>query len=79
MNKSELAQTLKQEGFRPDAYDIEGAGQDERYCLRELHSVWSVYYSERGLQSGKKDFGSESEACDYFLQLLRKDATTRAK
>ena len=78
MNKNELARILRQEGFRPEAYDLEGGMQDERYCLGESHGVWSVYYSERGLQSGKKEFGSESEACEYLLQLLRKDTSTRA-
>ena len=77
MNKNDLAEILKQGGFRPDAYDLEGGCQDERYCLGESHGLWSVYYSERGLQSGKKDFGSESEACEYLLQLLNKDASTR--
>ncbi len=77
MNKDELSRILKQEGFRPDAYDLEGGDQDERYCLGESRGVWSVYYSERGLQSGKRDFGGEKEACEYLLQLLRKDPSTR--
>ena len=78
MNIMELTEILRQEGFRSDAYNLGGGAQDECYCLRESRGVWSVYYSERGLQSGKKDFGNESEACAYFLQLVRKDATTRA-
>ncbi len=78
MNKRELAQILKREGFRSDAYDIEGGGLDERYCLREYHGIWSVYYSERGLQSGKREFARESEAGEHLLALLRKDGSTRA-
>lgn len=78
MNKNELSRILRQEGFRPDAYNLEGGMQDECYCLEESNCAWSVYYSERGLQSGKKEFASESEACEYLLQLLRKDASTRA-
>ena len=77
-NRHELAGILRQEGFRPDAYDLEGGCQDERYCLGESCGVWSVYYSERGLQSGKKVFGCESEACEYLLELLRKDSSARA-
>ena len=39
--------------------------------------VWSVYYSERGLESGLKLFASEEEACEYLLKLLRDDPTMK--
>jgi hypothetical protein len=78
MNKSELSQILRQEGFRPDAYNLEGGFPDESYSLEESNGVWSVYYSERGLKTGKKDFSNESAACVYLLQLLRKDASTQS-
>jgi len=77
MNRSELAEILKREGFRYDAYALDGGCLDERYCLDNSYGVWSVYYSERGLQSGKKEFAIESDACEYFLQMLRKDSSTR--
>lgn len=78
MNKNELFQVLRQGGFRPDAYNLEGASPDESYCLEESNGIWSVYYSEHGLKTGKKDFASESAACVYLLQLLRKDTSTQS-
>lgn len=77
MNKAELARILIAERFRLDAYDLEGGTHDECYCLGVSYGSWSVYYSERGLQSGVKEFASEGEACEYLLQLLREDLSTR--
>ena len=78
MNKNELQNALNQEGISPDSYDLEGGLLPERYTLAEESAMWSVYYSERGLQTGKKTFMSESEACEYFLNTVRDDQTTRA-
>lgn len=67
MNKATLTWILEQEGFRRDAYDLEGGMQNECYCLAESSGIWFVYYSERGLQSGKHEFQSEGKACEYLL------------
>ncbi|MGH7144436.1 MAG: hypothetical protein ACRD22_05745 [Terriglobia bacterium] len=76
MTKIELLKLLKCEGFRADAYSLDGGVPEERYCLDYCHGIWSVYYSERGLQSGKREFSLESDACEFFLKLIKDDPTT---
>ena len=78
MNKNELRKALEREGFSHKCYDLEGGLLSERYTLANEANTWSVYYSERGLQAGKKLFASESEACEYFLNELRSDSTTKS-
>jgi hypothetical protein len=76
MNRTELLDVLREEHFRPDAYSLDGGLPDERYCLGEENGVWVVYYSERGVQSGKTQFANECDACQYLLKLLNDDPTT---
>jgi hypothetical protein len=77
MNRNELLDVLRRERFRSDAYSLDGGLPDERYCLGEENGVWIVYYSERGVQSGKMQFVNEHEACEYLYRLLSDDPTTR--
>jgi len=72
MNRNELRTELQSLGIRDDAYSLDGV-RDETYCLNYSNAGWSVYYSERGLKSGKKLFTAESEACDYLKSLLIAD------
>lgn len=76
MNRDELQLKLEQAGVRPDAYSLHGAS-DEAYCLEQSASGWSVYYSERGIESGKKVFGSESEACEHLANSVLSDGSTK--
>jgi len=78
VNRQDLLEILREELIRDDAYDLEGGHVPEVYTLGEAHGRWFVYYSERGLETGRRDFASESEACQYLLEVLRKDPTTRA-
>jgi hypothetical protein len=78
MTKSELQKILRSEYIRQDAYDLDGGHRTETYTLGEAQGRWFVYYSERGLESGRKDFATESEACEYFLNWLRRDPTVRS-
>jgi hypothetical protein len=77
MTKSELAALLVQESFKSKTYSLEPAEVDEALCLREENGQWCVYYAERGLQTGKKFFSSEAQACSFFLTEMRSDPTTR--
>jgi len=54
MNKRLLREILQREDFREDCYDLEGGLLPERLTLAKESGTWCVYYSERGLQSGKK-------------------------
>ena len=77
MNKNELQAVLASESFKDSAYSLEPGEVDEALCLRQEAGQWSVYYSERGLQTGKQVFSNESEACLYFLNEMRSDPTTK--
>jgi len=75
MNRQDLREALHKEGIREDAYDLSGGHSPEVYTLTEACGRWFVYYSEKGLESGKKEFTTETEACEYFLNELRNDPT----
>ncbi len=78
MNKEELQKILIEEKFNPRSYSLEDEQKDEALCLRLEDDRWCVYYSERGLQSGKQYFANEESACEYFLDEMRSDPTTKA-
>ncbi len=75
MNRVELKKELQTLGVRDDAYSLDGT-RDEAYCLDHSSAGWSVYYSERGMESSKKVFNSESEACAHLKSLLAGDRST---
>lgn len=77
MNKQQLQVALSEENIRDDAYDLNGGHMPEMYTLSERDGKWVVYYSERGLESGKREFATESEACQNLLSRIRNDPTTR--
>ena len=78
MNKNELREILSREGFDADSYKLDGGLLPEKYTLSEEAGAWSVYYSERGSQTSKRIFAIEAEACEYFLDEMRSDPTTKA-
>jgi hypothetical protein len=78
MNRQELRAVLREERIRDDAYDLKGGHLPETYSLGEANNIWFVYYSERGLESGKKEFVSETEACEYLLNKLKEDPTAHS-
>lgn len=79
MNVEELKQRLTAEDIDESAYSLSGGLPGDRYVLSHDGPVWSVYYSERGLQTSLRRFRIESEACSYLLQQLLNDSTTRKK
>jgi hypothetical protein len=78
MNKNDLRDILIIEKFRPSAYSLEKEVKDEALCLRQDEKGWCVFYSERGLQTGKEYFKDESSACDFFIEEMRSDPTTKS-
>jgi len=77
---AELKARLDQAGINKRAYSFDGDLPDERYVLsQEPNEIWEVYYSERGNKNELRLFFSESDACQFFLDLLVKDPTTRRK
>jgi len=77
MNSADLFTILVTEGFRSSAYSLESEDKDEALCLRVEGHGWCVYYSERGLQTDKTYFLDESSACEFFLNEMREDPTTK--
>jgi hypothetical protein len=78
MDKNCLRMTLIEEKFNPKSYSLENEEKDEALCLRLEDEGWCIYYSERGLQTGKQCFSDEKSACEYFLNEMRSDPTTKA-
>jgi hypothetical protein len=81
MKVPELQKALAERGIRRYAVSIGGIDEDEfqyrlesngKYCV-----TWITYYYERGKKEGVREFGSEDEACNYFLDWVLKDPTTR--
>jgi hypothetical protein len=77
MNKDELQREAHRLGIRLDAFSLDNADANEAYVLAFDGRGWRVYYSQRGQESGVRQFDGESEACDYLLQLLLRDSSTR--
>ena len=77
MDRDELVHILCAEGVFPHAYNLSGAAPSETYILRPEGDSWSVFYSERGLESGNRVVSSEAEACEHLLSLLRMDHSGR--
>jgi hypothetical protein len=71
MNKTKLQEVLNREEFNPRVYGLDGGMPDERLVLSDERSQWCVYYSERGRRTDEKCFKTETEACEYFINLLR--------
>jgi hypothetical protein len=62
--------------IRFDAFDLSGQG-NERYVLSGSDNDWSVYYSERGFETNKRHFSSESAALKALLAVFKNDPSTR--
>ena len=80
MDRRDLGVILRAEDINPRTFDIkDGLPDDECYVLRWTGFSWSVFYGERGNQNDRHDFSSESEACEYLLEVLRNDPTVRMR
>jgi hypothetical protein len=79
VNRQELQDALRREHIKSNCYSLaaKNVDPDEALCLRQDGSGWLVYYSEHGIQTGKRTFQSESEACTYMLEQLRADPTAK--
>jgi len=80
MNRAELIAALEADGFSRDSYNVGDEEKTEVYTLKYDASgivgrpaSWSVFYSEKGLRTGEQVFQTEALACDYFLDLIRRD------
>jgi hypothetical protein len=76
MTLQELAKSLREQNIDPRSYSL-GVDKNESLCLVNEGSKWCVYYSERGLQSGRQCFEDESAACKRMLDALVADPTAK--
>jgi hypothetical protein len=80
MTIQELYIKLKELGVHEDRYYLHGlygsTNDDDKLSLtirRGTYSVeYEVYFKERGEKHSKRIFTNENEACQYFLNILRK-------
>jgi hypothetical protein len=79
MDRTELKAILGRERIKDGSYSLSAKNfdPDEALCLRQEGHEWVVYYSERGLQTGRRTFQSEADACSYMLERLQADPTVK--
>ena len=70
----ELQNILNELKIPKDLYSImKGGLPNETLCITN-NEIWEVYYSERGRKSGLKEFQNEEDACEYFLEKIKRYA-----
>jgi len=78
VDRAELEARLEVARIRRDAYSLDGGLPNETLVLgKGAAGQWEVYYSERGLKTGLRVFGSEAEATQFFLERILDDPTAR--
>lgn len=77
VNAERLRRLLETERIDPRAYNLDGSHGDEAYVLGPLPGGWAVFYAERRVEVGRRDFDTEDEACHYLLRLIMRDPTAR--
>lgn len=78
MDRKQLELTLAAEGFSPDSYVMHGSDRNDTLNIEQQGSKFVIYYTERGSRGDEHEFNSEADACDYFLESMRR-AYPRAK
>lgn len=77
MNKEGLLQALRKEAIRDDAFIFMVAILQKRIPCPNRTDAGLYITVRKGLESGKKEFATESQACEYLLGLLKNDPTAR--
>lgn len=76
MTREDFFEDVRMAKIRLSAFVLDGEG-DECYVLSGNDNHWSVYYSERGLETQKRHFASESAALEHLLETLKNDPSTK--
>ncbi|MEJ7558648.1 MAG: hypothetical protein WKF66_10095 [Pedobacter sp.] len=73
MNKQELKQKLDSLGIYPGFHSLDGDLLPDCIVLTHNYNHWEVFYfDERGNQNNRKNFLSESDACNYVYKHFQK-------
>ena len=74
MTVEQLEKKLEMMEIPQELYSIMVGGlPNEKLCIAK-EDKWPEYYSERGRKSGLNLFETESEACEFFLQKMKRYA-----
>ncbi len=74
MTVEQLEKELEMMEIPQELYSIMVGGlPNEKLCIAK-EDKWQVYYSERGRKGGLNLFETESEACEFFLQKMKRYA-----
>lgn len=73
MNVGELKATLDELNIPKRSYSINESISSDIYIFRQVYTYWECFYiDERGNQNNAyQRFDNESDACLYFLQMLK--------
>jgi RecB family exonuclease len=78
MKIPELRKALAELRVLRRAVSVEGIDtREEQYRLEKDGKHWVTYYYERGNKNEFREFSSEDDACDHFLEMLSKDVSAR--
>ena len=69
MRVADVREIVESAGIDPTYYSLDGE-RHEALCLLAAGQTWQVFLSERGQRHEWRSFGSEDEACTYFLKRL---------
>ena len=73
MTLDQLKQELKILKIPDVWYSFESRTRPDTYVLDSFHGIWECFYvDERGGANSVKRFHNESDACEYFLNKIRK-------
>ena len=74
MNKTQLEAELNKLKAPPNYYSINGSLISDTYMLNEIYGKWEYFYfDEKGSRQNYRIFENEDEACDYFLEKVKKE------
>jgi hypothetical protein len=51
---------------------MHGSDRNDTLNIEQQGPKFVVYYAERGSRSDEHEFKSEADACEYFLELMRR-------
>ena len=73
MNSEELKNKLEELNVPGRYYSINSSISSDRYVFRQVHIYWECFYiDERGGQNDYHRFDNENDACDYFVEKVKK-------
>ena len=77
MDRDVLMKIAKRERIRDDAYSFDGALRENTLVLATERRRWVIKRVKRGEPKELAWFDTEVEACEYLLEALLSDPTTR--